>query len=210
MTNSCSKHINSSQLPPNKIVSQRLFAMTLIEVIISLALISIAFLSMFSAINRIYKANLYIDDRLAIRDQTSFLIRYIKARLQVANPESVDCNPVVNGNTTQVLSWQSINNTQSFKLFKEQNVTHPYLNTQYTRLSLEIQQNDDTKSIILTYPNMNVKSVSVTCDDIFNDDVTLLSYKPVTIVYSFESTKQLGDHPLVQDVVKYLNVLVVN
>ena len=173
----------------------KLRAMTLIEVIISLALISIAFLSMFEALNYIYKANMYIDDRIAIRDQAAFFTRYIAVRLENGQPTSFDCTTHTTGNREVVLSWDAVGGSTKYRLVRETSIDHPYLDKTYNRLVFE-ESHDEGASynrIALTYPSVNVKAVEVECaSEPFHDRVTLLDYFPVSIVFTLEATRELS------------------
>ncbi len=194
--------------------TKKILAMSLVEIIISLALLSVSFLAMFSAINYMYKANLYIDDRLALRDQSSFFIKYVEDRLKSANPLTLDCSSSVTGNKEQVLSWKSASGSNTYKLYVVNNIEHPYLvGTTYNRLEIEVGDANgaNTKTMVLSYPTMNVASVTVSCaTEPFTDNVTLLNYFPVNITFNIESTRKDGDTPLIQNMTKYISVLVVN
>ncbi len=192
----------------------KLKAMTLIEVIISLALISIAFLSMFQALNYIYRANMYIDDRIAVRDQAAFFTRYVALRLENGKPTTFDCTTHTSGNREVVLSWDAVGGSTKYRLVRETSIDHPYLDKTYNRLVFEESHDEGTTyhRIVLTYPTVNVKGVEVDCaPEPFHDKVTLLDYFPISIVFTLESTRERSPGvPSVSEVKKYTSVLVVN
>ncbi len=196
----------------------RLLAMTIIETVISLALISVTLMAMFDSLNYIYRANLYIDDRLAIRDQTTFMIRYLSERLRNANPISIQSpNTSVtipnSGNGRVILEWNAVGQRTIYRLVYQENLNHPYfVNSKYSRLLLQQTDNNgsDWYSTVLTYPTANIKSVTVNIGTIYTDKLTMLNYRTVNLILTVDSTRMLGTKPLVRDVVKYLNVLAVN
>lgn len=187
---------------------KKLSAYTIIETVISLALISMALMAMFNAMNYIYRANIFIDDRIAIRDQMTFVIRYLEERLRNANPSAIYLN---SGNS--ILSWHAVGQNTIYELLWQKNLDHPYFaNKKYSRLVL--RQSDDNgktyRETVLTYPGLNVVNVEVSLGEPYYDKITMLTYRTITIHFVLESTRNFGKQPLVRNVNKYLNILVVN
>ncbi len=168
--------------------------------------------------NYIYRANIFIDDRIAIRDQITFVIRYLSERLRNANPTAIQPNA---GPTTfpdgsvgvSILKWHAVGENTIYNLVWQQNMEHPYfVNKKYSRLVF-MQSDDDGNTwrrIVLTYPGLNVKQVEVSLGEPYYDKITMLTYRSVTVHFVLESTRDFGNQPLVKDINKYLNVLVVN
>jgi len=127
-----------------------------------------------------------IDARTTVRNESEFVGEYFKLRIKNADPRTIACS-----NSAKVISWQSKGASDSSYFFQKGS------GFCYS------QQSATSCDTILTYSDVVVKNVSISCDS-----PTFIEAPVANVNLSFEmdSTKQLGDHPAVRDVSRFISV----
>jgi type II secretory pathway pseudopilin PulG len=176
-----------------------LLAFTLVETMISMALISAIFMMVMQAFSSLILGSYIIDARTAVRNESEFVSEYFKLRIKNAEPRSLFCD-----NNKGEISWQpkgasdrytfafipgSLNSVASFCIDNEAVLNATSCDT------------------MLTYDDVIVKNVVVNCETA-KDIVTGQEFSSVNLSFMMDSVAKLGKKPAVSNVTRFVSVSV--
>ena len=206
-------------------------AYTLIEVLISITILSALFLVLGQTILTIYKANQYISTLNTINTESSIALHIIKKVLISASPESVECNPSapdgiqdINNdgqNDKFLLKFRTVDGKNEFLLVLHQNEVVPYSmgNMHYNKLVLYKYNDNHNKFeeyVSLTNPDVTFNQINVECSPLTNDTLSNISFISVTFNGSLDSLNKylfipkLNGQHIIKSYPFYTNVLIQN
>lgn len=177
--------------------TQRTTAFTLVETLIAMSLIAVIFLLVMQAFGSLTLGSFLIDARTSVRNEGEFIGEYLKLRIKNADPRTLKCN-----NTTKEISWQSKGASDEFTLFLGQS------STSVPRFCIDDKSTHDiTCDTVLSYDDVIVKNVDVSCETIA-DDVTGEQFTNVNLSFEMDSVAKLGQVPAVKDVSRFISVAI--
>lgn len=180
----------------NEQKTKRIDAFTLVETVISMALISIIFLMVMQSFNSLLLGSYLIDARTSVRDEGEFIGEYFKLRVKNADTRSLKCD---NEQAQKPITWQTLGSSDTYTF---------YFDNDNTRFCV-----DDAKTAgiacdtVLTYNDVIVKNVVVACAT-STDEVTGQQYTSVNLQFDMDSALLLGNRPAVRDVSRFISVSV--
>jgi Tfp pilus assembly protein PilE len=164
-----------------------LTAFTLVETIIAMTLVSVIFLLITQAFSSLLLGSYLIDARTTVRNESEFVGEYFKLRIKNADPRTVSCS---NG-TKKYIAWQSKGSTDFNYFF--------LLDSKFCFS----KQSSDSCDTVLTYSDVIVKEVRITCDPAEFAEAPIAN---VNLTFKMDSSTQLGDRPAVQDVSRFVSI----
>lgn len=183
-------------------MKQNLSAFTLVETVISLALVAIIFVLVMQAFNSLILGSYLIDARTAVRNEGEFVSEYLKLRIKNADPKTLEVRQTPTGSE---LTWQTRGATDVFTVFVQEDPAR----ANYYRLCI-----DNTASIgtitcdtVLTYQDVNIKNFKTNAN-IYTDPATGQIFSSVDISFSMDSTAKLGSRAAVVDVSRYFTIAI--
>ncbi len=210
---------------------EKIKAYTLIEVLISITILSALFLVLGQTILTIYKANQYISTLNTINTESSIALHIIKKVLISASPESVKCDPPAPGgkqdinndgqNDKFLLKFRTVDGKNEYLLVLHKNEVVPYSmgNMHYNKLVLYKYNNEHHRFeeyVSLTNPDVTFNNIDVECSSLTNDTISNISFVSVTFRGSLDSLNKylfipkLNGQHIVKDYPIYTNVLIQN
>ncbi len=211
----------------NKLRS-KLKAVTLIEVIITLAIVALVFSSLIGVIILFYKANVLVNTYVQLDSEAVYVRGYLDSVLKNALADSIDC------------TFQSIDLNQDginddvlirFKTILRENklfiigVLNQLENPTYTKrvyrklILAELDEDTGAYSVrsALTSPLINITQTNIQCSDVVELPGQEYKVRTITFDIQFETTVQEKDvfpggssSPLVREIWLTIPILVTN
>lgn len=194
----------------------RVPALSLVETLISLTILSVLFLMMMQSFNAILFGSYLIDARTSVRTEGEFVSQFFELYARNADPRTIValntatnvniCNnaPISGvGMKPSSITWQPLGSGETYTFYFE---TSP---TGKGRLSFDQKVPGVATPIksVLTYGDVNIKDVVMTCESA-TDSLSGQTLTTVSVQFKLDSALQLGGRPAVQDVQRYVTVVV--
>ena len=170
----------------------------MLETIVSMALISIIFVMVIQSFNSLLLGSYLVDARTSVRNEGEFIGEFFKLRIKNADPRTIKCD---NARADKPISWQSLGSSDSYKFFLDTTATTG------ARFCLSIAPSTGCDQV-LTYNDVIVRDVNITCELTPPDPVTGQQFTTVNLSYNMDSAVKLGDRPAVRDVSRFISVAI--